>query len=326
MTLFLSVPEFLGQHPSIAQLQQTVRQPWTIPLKDATGNSHGYRQAVNLRPGLNVLIDDYTLQQDLLVEAGSGELCQPSLGIEMSYMLSGCNRHEGVDSCHNFLEADWDSSDGDQFHWQAGERVLKFDLHLEPALLQSLVGEQLEALPSTLSQLIQTSQPNSHQFWQVSATTAAMQSAIHQILHCPYQGSIRWLYWEGKVLELIALRLEQVSQRGQQMAGLQPSDVDRIHYAREILLQRLVDPPSLLDLARLAGLNDYKLKVGFRQVFGTTVFGYLRQQRLEQAHQLLQERQISVGAAAAAVGYASQGHFAAAFRKQFGVNPRSLCR
>jgi len=79
-----------------------------------------------------------------------------------------------------------------------------------------------------------------------------------------------------------------------------------------------------VELARLAGLNDYKLKAGFRQVFGTTVFGYLRQQRLEQARQLLQAQEISVTEAAATVGYSSQGHFAAAFRKQFGINPKDL--
>lgn len=327
MTLFFSVPECLSQHPDPTELQQTLRQPWTITLNDTTGRSYGYRQEVNLRPGLNLLIDDYTLQEDLIVETGSGKPCEPSPGLEISFMLSGHNRLEGVQSYHNFFRADWDDSDGGQFHWQADERVLKFDIHIEPALFEALVGEQLEALPLTLRQFVQNSQPGQPHFWQVNPTTAAMQSAIQQILQCPYQDLTRWLYWESKVLELIALRLEQVSLCGQRVAALsalQAEDVERIHYASEILQQRLTDPPSLLELARLAGINDHKLKVGFRQVFGTTVFGYLRRHRLEQAHQLLQERQISVSAAAAEVGYTSQGHFAAAFRKQFGVNPKDM--
>lgn len=90
-----------------------------------------------------------------------------------------------------------------------------------------------------------------------------MQSAVHQILHCPHQELTRWLYWEGKVLELIALQLEHISQSGQQVAatsGLHSEDVNCAYYASELLLQRLANPPSLLELARLAGLNDYKLK------------------------------------------------------------------
>lgn len=325
MPLFLSVPAALTQQPEAAEWVQAGRQPWTIPLEDPTGDSFGYRQEINLRPGLNVLIDDYTLQRDLTVETGTGEPCEADLEIELSFMVSGHNRHEGVQSDHSFFQAEWCDSDGGRFHWRAGERVLKLDIHIQPILFKSLVGEQLNALPPKLRRLVQNPQPSHNQFWQVYPTTAAMQTAIYQILHCPYQGLTRWLFWESKVLELIALRLEQVSQINQAaLSGLRPDEIDRIHQASEILQQRLAEPPSLLELARLAGINDYKLKVGFRQVFGTTVFGYLRRHRLELARQLLNERQISVSAAAAAVGYSSQGHFAAAFRKQFGLNPKDL--
>lgn len=129
------------------------------------------------------------------------------------------------------------------------------------------------------------------------------------------------------MLELLALRLEEVRQPNQRTVtkrALKPDDLDRIHCAREILHQRIIDPPSLMELARLVGLNDYKLKVGFKQIFGTTVFGHLKRYRLERARQLLQERQISIAAAAESVGYSSQGHFAAAFRKQFGIYPREV--
>ncbi|MBE9079849.1 helix-turn-helix transcriptional regulator [Romeria aff. gracilis LEGE 07310] len=325
MPLFLSVPAALTQQPEAAEWVQSVRQPWIIPLEDSTGDSRGYRQEVNLRPGLNVLIDDYTLKEELIVETGTGESCEADLALELSFMILGHNRHESVQSGHSFFQAEWCGVDGGRFHWQAGERVLKLDVHIEPVLFETLVGEQLNALPPSLRRLVQNSQPSCIDFWQVCPITAAMQSAIYQILNCPYRGLTQWLFWESKVLELIALRLEQVSQINQAASsGLRPDEIDRIHQASEILQQRLAEPPSLLELARLAGINDHKLKVGFRQVFGTTVFGYLRRHRLEQAHQLLQERQISVSAAAAAVGYSSQGHFAAAFRKQFGFNPKNF--
>ncbi|PZO18387.1 MAG: hypothetical protein DCF25_09850 [Leptolyngbya foveolarum] len=98
MTLSLSVPEFLSQHPDVCKQTEAVRSPWKIPLHDPRGLSHGYRQEVNLRPGLNLLIDDYTLAEDLVVEAGSGEACEPYLDLEMSFMLSGQNREEEVRS------------------------------------------------------------------------------------------------------------------------------------------------------------------------------------------------------------------------------------
>lgn len=81
------------------------------------------------------------------------------------------------------------------------------------------------------------------------------------------------------------------------------------------------NPPSLLDLARQVGINDRKLKQGFRQVFGTTVFGYLHDYRMEQARLLLIEQKLAIALVAHTVGYSHLSHFATAFRKKFGVNP-----
>lgn len=81
-------------------------------------------------------------------------------------------------------------------------------------------------------------------------------------------------------------------------------------------------PPSLINLARQVGLNDCTLKRGFRQVFGKTAFGYLHDYRLEQARQLLQERELNISEVAHTIGFASRSYFAAAFRKKFGVSPR----
>lgn len=322
MSLFLSVPKFSSQYDQVDGFVQEVYRPWTIPLNDTTGHSYGYRQLVNLRQGLNVLIDDYTLKEDLIVKPpGVGDAW---LRLEMSFMLSGKNRYEEVQPCHNFLTAGWATGKSGQFHWQAGERVLKFDIHMEPNFFNTLLDEQFDALPSLLRQNIKSFQPYHHSFWHRQPTTAAMRSVIHQILHCPYQGLTRWLYWEGKVLELIALRLEQVSQSDLKTAdqsSLKSEDVDRIYSASTILIEHFNNPPSLLELSRLTGLNDYKLKQGFRQVFGTTVFGYLIQHRMERACQLLKQQQ-SIAMVAAAVGYSSPMTFSRAFRRHFDISPK----
>lgn len=199
MTLILSLPEARSQSPQ-TEPAWSLRQPWTIPLIDASGKSQGYRQRVHLRQGLDVLIDDYTLQDDLVVDLSKDEPREPYLRLEMSFMLSGHNCLEGVQPCQNFLVADWVDWHNSQFLWQANERILKFDIHIEPDLFETLVGEQLGVLPPLLKQLIQNSQPIQEQFWHMQPTTAAMQSVIHQILHCPYQGLTRWLYLESKVI------------------------------------------------------------------------------------------------------------------------------
>lgn len=133
------------------------------------------------------------------------------------------------------------------------------------------------------------------------------------------------MYLESKIWELMTLLIEQeqtLHQSSHTLPTLKPDDIDRIHQAKEILINQMDQPPSLLDLARQVGLNDCTLKRGFRQVFGKTAFGYLHDYRLEQARQLLQERYLNVSEVARTIGFANRSYFAAAFRKKFGISPK----
>ncbi|MEM8639741.1 MAG: AraC family transcriptional regulator [Cyanobacteria bacterium P01_G01_bin.54] len=98
---------------------------------------------------------------------------------------------------------------------------------------------------------------------------------------------------------------------------------DRIVHAKDLLLSQLSAPPTLLKLAHQVGLNDRKLKQGFRQVFGTTVFGYLHNHRMTQAKQLLVLSGATIAGVAQQVGYRSPEAFSAAFRRTFEINPKA---
>ncbi|PIG93266.1 hypothetical protein [Gloeocapsopsis sp. IPPAS B-1203] len=104
MTLFLCVPEFINQC-SQYQEKYPIQKVWTIPLHEPKRQSSEYRQWFDLRPGLWLLIDDYTLHDDLIMETGTGEPFEPWLCFELSFMLSGNNRTEEVRSHENFLSA-----------------------------------------------------------------------------------------------------------------------------------------------------------------------------------------------------------------------------
>lgn len=156
-----------------------------------------------------------------------------------------------------------------------------------------------------------------------------MQLVLQQILHCPYAGVVKQLYLESKAWELVALCLHDFLNADRSPCyptRLKPADIDRIHQARDILLQHFDNPPTLGELARQIHLNECTLKRGFRQVFGITVFGYLHHYRLDYARQLLQEGTQTVTGVAHAVGFASRSSFARAFCKKFGMNPGQYLR
>jgi AraC family transcriptional activator of pyochelin receptor len=76
-------------------------------------------------------------------------------------------------------------------------------------------------------------------------------------------------------------------------------------------------PVSLAQLARNIGINEHKLKNGFKQQFGITVFAYIREQRLTLAKQLLEQTNLDEAAIAKKVGFRSLPNFINAFKKQY---------
>lgn len=150
-----------------------------------------------------------------------------------------------------------------------------------------------------------------------------MQQVLQYILNCPFAEATRHLFLEEKSAELVALRLEPMTSGERELERsrqIKPADVERIYHARSILRQQFTNPPSLLELAQQVGLNDYKLKLGFKQILGTTVFGYVWERRMQQARWLLYTGE-SVQMAAMLVGYACPSRFTVAFKRRFGVTP-----
>ena len=96
---------------------------------------------------------------------------------------------------------------------------------------------------------------------------------------------------------------------------------ERILFARDYLLKNIDYPPTLTELANIAGINVFKLKRGFKETFGQTVFEYLAETRLELAKNDLLHTEKSVTEIAFELGYSSLQHFSGAFKKRFGVAP-----
>ncbi|MEW5815680.1 MAG: AraC family transcriptional regulator [Spirochaetota bacterium] len=197
---------------------------------------------------------------------------------------------------------------------------------VEPSLLHPFIEEFDGIIPTAFFKLLED---RKDPYFQKCTATPAMRVILEQIQNCPYQGGLKRLYLEGKIFELLALRLGQLGfshSPSSHKLVLTPVDVERIRHTELILLQHMQNPPSLTELARMAGVNVTKLKVGFKKVFGITVFGYLRRKRMETARTLLQEGRNQVSEIAYTTGYNSLSHFALAFKKKFGVNPHTYLR
>lgn len=275
---------------------------------------YGFVREIRLREGLVLAIANYQLHSDIITDSTD---CEHPL--EYTFNIPTSPQHSTYCLYGSGI------SPGERWKQDANQRTEWVSVHIEPEVFRSFTGHPNGEIPAALQHLI--GDRNREYYVRPGQTTPGMQIVVQQILQCPYQGFTQRMFLESKVLELMTLILEQEieAQTGKQpLVRLKPEDIDRLQWVKEILHQSLDESLSLTQLAREVGLNECTLKQGFRQLFGTTVFGYLRQCRMEQARLLLLEGRMNVREAAQAVGYASQSRFAAVFRKTFGVNPKAF--
>lgn len=157
--------------------------------------------------------------------------------------------------------------------------------------------------------------------------TPRMMQVIDEVKHCHFTGGLKKLFLQSKAIELLALQCEQIElyDGGRRQATVfRRTDEEKIRYARDLLLANAQEPLSLAELSRQAGLNEFKLKSGFRKVFNNTVFGYLSEHRLEEAQRLIRSGSRSFTEIADELGYSSLQHFSHAFRKKYGCSPREF--
>ena len=195
-------------------------------------------------------------------------------------------------------------------------------IYITPELLNSYLGDYFAHLPETLREISEGCMDKG--YYHSGPLPVIMDTVIDDLMACPYTGPARRLYMESKVVELIAHKIAQIclpETASPLLSDLSSQDMERIRLARDILCRDLENPPKLNDLARSVGINHCKLNMGFRNIYGATVFGYLRRMRLLEAKRLIDQGDMNVTEVALSVGYNSLPSFSKAFSDFFGIPP-----
>lgn len=153
-------------------------------------------------------------------------------------------------------------------------------------------------------------------------------TVLDSLLNHNYSGSLENIFVNAKIHELLLYSLECLADEKEEAFSCKflANDLDRekILKAREVLLQHIGDPITIKELSRKVAINECYLKKGFKEIFGTTIFDFYQQQRMEHAKYLLYEKGLSVTDVSAILGYSSISHFSTAFKKHTGLKPCEL--
>ena len=284
------------------QLDETGNVQWRPPLVE----SSGFR-CKEMRPGMHVL---YALRSQETLQEVQCTASEPIFFVKATGWLpteTGSGRMESL-TARAVALTEKDVEQGvalfinsrESLHEFAREYIPKCD----PTFLQSLDEVSLQhPLSSFANVLLQD-------MFSPSLPPMLEKLALEK----------GWL----KILthELDFLAEKSVKQGNAQGIFLSEAETALLKKAREILVGDLASPPDMTALSRRVGMNHYKFKKGFKQLFGHPPMTYLRNQRMEEARRLLRDSRKTVTQAALEVGYSNPSAFSAKFTEYFGHNPK----
>lgn len=197
-------------------------------------------------------------------------------------------------------------------HQPSGQRLRTLNLALDDGAIDRL------AKSHGMRELLNVDRPQLH-IWPLPGFLAP---AIEQALKPMPSYAQRQMMLEALGLQMLALGLPNVSTITH-TAGLSPDEQRRLEQVRQHLHDAPSQPYQLKQLADMASMSQSSLRAKFQRCFGISLFDYLREIRLQLAHELLRNGQ-SVQQAAWQSGYSHTSNFSTAFRRRFGLCPSRI--
>lgn len=293
--------------------------PTTYAIAPSVGDGSIHR--LSTYSGIEIVYSEYQLYS-----RQTNRFATRDRMVELQFSLSGYRS-----ACISGLDFTLESGKGALLFMQDFD--VKFDFSYEDPIRSFALGIPVELFEYAVSRLVQS---NDGHFERLTKGAAFRQldfvpdkrgmMLVHQLIG-ELQGTIRSpLLMEAAAYELLNLYFMQLFDPLPVREGLSREDLRRVRQAAEILEAEMKNPPSLLALAKQVGINDYKLKKGFKAIFHTTVFEYLRQLRMEHAMKLLRSGHCTVTEAAIETGYSNISAFSEQFSKAYGVKPSMVKR
>tara|TARA_B100001287_G_C22684066_1_gene532202 strand:- start:2630 stop:3493 length:864 start_codon:yes stop_codon:yes gene_type:complete len=133
------------------------------------------------------------------------------------------------------------------------------------------------------------------------------------------------LFLKAKVYELFSLIFQSNDDNNEKCPYIMSDDhLRKVKLAKEIILKRYSNPPTLVDLAQEIKLSLKKLKQGFKEVYGAPVFQYLLEYKMDLAKKMLSSGKYNVNEVSINLGYSTASHFIAAFKRRYNITPKQF--
>ena len=277
-------------------------------------------QQIELRPGMWISMLESSSKDNIKLEYQK----DPAM-IDFGFVLSGRINHTFFNN-GNSMEAACGFAGIGYFPGKKGIAELSgrhtlraFHLHIAPETLYNMIKDDLGTMPSDFRHIIEGSTRKT--FLSRRSMDPITSLAVSEFFNPKSTGFPRKLFLEYKAMEILNLQITYLMSH-ENSSGLCASERSRIIEAHDMLLKDLSAPPTLKALSQNFSLSHNKLQYGFRIMFGNSVFGYLREYKMQKACSLFKTTDMNVSQVAGETGYVNVSKFSRAFKKRFGVLPK----
>ncbi len=209
------------------------------------------------------------------------------------------------------------------------QKELPLNLDLEPGAqvvsvlipikkLHGLFSDQASYIPFL------SKENEQKKYYKEEKTNPSITIVLSQIMNHNTDSPIKKLLLAGKIYELLSLYFSKNEGAAIEQCPFlaDEENIIKIRKAKDIIIANLAEPPSLQELADSVEISLKKLKLGFKQIYGDSVFSFLLDYKLEHARKLLDSGSYNVNEVGLKIGYSTSSHFIAAFKKKFGITPK----
>ena len=173
------------------------------------------------------------------------------------------------------------------------------------------------------------SQENSgKKYYKENAITPQISTVLNQIMNEKLSENVKNLYLKGKIFELLGMYFNESNDMNIEQCPFlaDEKNVVKIKMAKEIIIKRMTNPPSLKELSSEVDISLKNLKEGFKEIYGYTVYGFLLEYKMNIASKMLSTKNYNVNEVADQIGYSTSSHFINAFKNRFGTTPNKYLK
>jgi AraC-like DNA-binding protein len=284
---------------------------------------HGYIRKLEFGPDFIVIIHRYILKEELTIKRNSS-----GDGNDLVTMFFYSNEQPVEIAYNNKLQVRFSHRDESAIQVTSNDLNSSVSFPANQPVNYVVVRLNAPRLKSLLSlnqpnQILETITTGKSSFLFFERMTAETKLVLKNIGAVNMNNPLSSFYMQIKVEELLYLLFHKLSLRESTIhQAINSADAETLLFVRDEIISDLSVPPVLRQLAHVAAMSETKLKKLFKQTFGTTIYNYYQQARMEEAAFLLKQGKRSVAEVGYEIGFSNLSHFSRVFEKHYGINPK----